>query len=145
MEMNLWINRVWNFENQTGIWRNYCMELNFGAEEYIEGEMPKYIEDVFSNRNSLPDGVVVAADVSDPLKEMADATIVFSDKSVWILYLTGRDVVVEKIETDDKDVYFFKAVKELFEESKKDCENKLTQFDNLIKCVTERIEGEQNE
>ena len=144
MEMNLWINRVWNFENQTGIWRNYCMELNLGAEEYMEGEMPKYIEDVFSEKKSLPDGVVVAVDVSDPLKEMDDATIVFSDKSVWILYFNGENVVVEKIETDENDIYFFKAVKELFEEAKKNCEDKLCQFNNLIESVVDRIKGEEN-
>jgi len=144
MEMNLWINRVWNFKNQTGIWRNYCMELNLGAEEYIEGEMPKYIEDVFSEREAIPDGVVVAVDISDPLKEMDDATIVFSDKSVWILYFNGANVVVEKIETDENDIYFFKAVKELFEEAKKNCEDKLCQFNNLIECVTNRIKGEKN-
>ena len=143
MEMNIWINRVWNFENQTGIWRNYCMELNFGAEEYIEGEMPKYIEDIYGNNKAIPDGVVVAIDVSDPLKEMADATMLFDDKNVWLLFLSGDNVVIEKIETDMSDKYFLRAVKEFLEEVKVGFENKAKQIQDELSLIEKEIQKDE--
>jgi len=117
MELQMWIEKVWNFKEAKGVFQNYTMTLDFNVQEYEENEMPRYVEDIFEGARNLPEGVVVLTFLRDPLAEMDDCYIIFDKNNAWSLFING-EIVVEKLRNNNPDNKYLKQVLKNFLENK---------------------------
>jgi len=109
MPLEINVEKVWNFTNSKNKFDNSYINIDLGNQSYVVENRPDYIEEIYSEKENLPEGVVIAVYMHDPDQEMSDSVLFFDKNDVYIFNTETGELSKYDASHDLKENSFMKA------------------------------------